>query len=102
MAVRKRATKMVAAEKKRFRDVITALIGSGTFGQLVADHADMMHNMHGGMGAIGRQRFLPWHRVYLLKLERAMQALDPQAFIPYWNWTSQRLFHPGCRTSCRR
>jgi hypothetical protein len=33
-----------------------------------------MHNVHGSMGFVGRQRFLPWHRVYLLRLEEAMQA----------------------------
>ena len=76
MAVRKKATAMTAAEKKRFRDVITALIGNGTYGQLASFHADMSHNMHGSMGGAGRQRFLPWHRIYLLKLEQAMQAID--------------------------
>ena len=35
MAVRKRATKMTAAERQRFRDVITTLIQNGTYGQLV-------------------------------------------------------------------
>ena len=90
MAVRKRATQMTGAEKERFRNVITASIQSGTYGQLVAHHADMMHNMHGGMGFVGRQRFLPWHRVYLLRLEEAMQAIDPLCFIPYWRWTTQR------------
>lgn len=94
MAVRKRATKMTAAEKKRFRDVITALIANGMYGTLVSHHADMSHNMHGSMGAVGRERFLPWHRVYLLKLEQAMQNIDPLAFIPYWNWVTQRRVPP--------
>ena len=90
MAVRKRATQMTDTEKQRFKDVITTLIQNGTYGQLVRHHANMMHNMHGSMGFVGRQRFLPWHRVYLLRLEEAMQAIDPLSFIPYWRWTTQR------------
>ena len=90
MAVRKRATQMTDTETQRFRDVITTLIQNGTYGQLVSHHANMMHNMHGSMGFVGRQRFLPWHRVYLLRLEEAMQAIDPLSFIPYWRWTTQR------------
>ena len=94
MAVRKKATAMTAAEKQRYKDVITTLIGNGTYGQLASFHADMSHNMHGSMGAVGRQRFLPWHRLYLLKLEQAMQAIDPLSFIPYWKWTAQRKVPP--------
>ncbi len=94
MAVRKKATAMTAAEKQRYKDVITTLIGNGTYGQLASHHADMSHNMHGSMGAVGRQRFLPWHRVYLLKLEQAMQGTDPLCFIPYWKWTTQRKVPP--------
>jgi hypothetical protein len=44
----------------------------------------MKHNMHGSMGPIGVQRFLPWHRVYLFKLEQMLQVFDPEIFIPYW------------------
>ncbi|MGH7774205.1 MAG: tyrosinase family protein [Candidatus Binatia bacterium] len=97
MAVRKRATKMTSAEKQRFRDVITTLINNGTYGQLVSHHADMSHNMH-SMNPVGQQRFLPWHRVYLLKLEQAMQAIDPLCFIPYWKWTTQRKVPPWLET----
>lgn len=90
MTVRKRASAMSVAERNRFINVINQLILSGFYGPFVANHADMMHRMHGSMGPVGRQRFLPWHRLYLLKLEQAMQAIDPQAFIPYWRWTKDR------------
>lgn len=87
--VRKRATKLTKAEQNRFKDVITQLINNGTYGQLVGIHADMSHDMH-SMDAAGRQRFVPWHRIYLLRLEQAMQSIDPLCFIPYWDWTSQK------------
>ncbi len=72
---------MTPAERNRYIDVINKLILSGFYGPFVAIHGDMMHRMHGSMGPVGRQRFLPWHRLYLMKLEHAMQAIDPLAFI---------------------
>jgi tyrosinase len=90
MAVRKSATATTAQEQQRYVQGITSLIASGFYGQLVAIHSDMSHDQHGSMGPIGTQRFLPWHRDFLLKLEQQLQQLDPQAFVPYWNWTQDR------------
>src|SRR5713226_7529113 len=90
MPTRKRASAMAVPDQQRFKNVINQLNLSGFYGPFVAHHADMMHRMHGSMGPVGRQRFLPWHRLYLLKLEQAMQAIDPAAFIPYWRWTKDR------------
>ena len=63
----------------------------------MADHVDMSHNQH-GMNAIGTQRFLAWHRVYLLRFEEAIQRIDPACFIPYWDWTSSRSVPTWIRT----
>jgi tyrosinase len=30
--------------------------------------------------------FLPWHRAYLLDLERELQAIDPSVSLPYWRF----------------
>ena len=60
---------------------------SGALGDMVAYHADMSHMMHGNMGAVGTQRFLPWHRVYLSELEELLQGINPSITIPYWDWT---------------
>lgn len=83
-------------ERQLFLDAFTSLNTSGVFGLFVAIHADMshiMHNMHGQdpndpNGALGQQRFLPWHRVFLYQLERQLQAtISPETTsIPYWNW----------------
>lgn len=90
MAVRKRASALTPAEQQRYVNGVTTLIANGTYGQLVAIHADMQHMQHGSMGSIGRERFLPWHRDFLLQLEKALQQIDPQAFVPYWQWTDDR------------
>ena len=98
MAVRKRASAMTTQEQNRFINVITQLINApgdpNPYGVMVGHHANMAHNMHPFMGAIGAQRFLPWHRVYTLKVEQMGQAIDPLFFIPYWKWTTQREVPP--------
>ena len=101
MTTRKSAAALSAAEGTRYLNVITQLINSSanTYGKLVAIHGKMSYHMHdtdmmGNLDPIGQQKFLPWHRKYLLKLEQAMQAVDPASFIPYWDWTTQRKVPP--------
>ena len=36
--------------------------------------------------AHGFPAFLPWHRAYLLDLERELQAIDPSVTLPYWRF----------------
>jgi tyrosinase len=36
--------------------------------------------------AHGAPGFLPWHRAYLLDLERELQAFDPSVALPYWRF----------------
>lgn len=88
--VRKRASAMSKPEQDRFKTIITQLIDNGAYGQLVAIHADMRHDQHGGMGPVGTERFLPWHRDFLRQLEHGMQDIDAAAFVPYWRWTHDR------------
>ncbi len=78
---RKDQANLSDTERGRFLCAVNTLIQNGTFGQLVAVHADMSHMMH------GTQRFLPWHRVYLLQLENALRSIHPDVSIPYWDWT---------------
>lgn len=91
--VRKRSSSMSLLEKRIFMKVIKKLIDApgdpNAYGKMVQHHADMSHNMH-GMNSVGEQRFLPWHRVYLLKIEKMGQKIDKRFFIPYWDWTTQR------------
>lgn len=79
---RRDQAKMNKNEKSRFLCALDVLIANGTFGKLVDIHADMSHMMH------GTQRFFPWHRIYLIQLERALRAIHPDVFLPYWDWTN--------------
>lgn len=83
---------MTAAEQQRYINAIKSMLATPTnpYGKLVAIHGNMNHNMH-GMNAVGTQRFLPWHRDYLLKFEKMLQAIDPLCFVPYFDWTAARV-----------
>jgi len=69
-------------QRSRFLCALDTLIANGTYGQLVAVHAQN-HQMHGTL------RFLPWHRVYLLQLENALRTIHPDVTLPYWDWTKR-------------
>ena len=69
-------------QRERFLCAYQTLIGNGTLGQLVKIHGET-HYQH------GTQRFLPWHRIYLIILEHELQAIHPDVTIPYWDWTKQ-------------
>jgi tyrosinase len=90
LITRKDQAAMSSDEQQRFLSAINTLIANGFYGKYVAIHADMKHNMHTMDGPIGTQRFLPWHRVFLLDLEREMRSIDPRIFIPYWDWLAVR------------
>src|SRR5438067_13529123 len=95
MINRKSVFELTSAEQDRFLHVV-ATMNFGPeptlYGEFVGIHADMRHRMHSSMGggAVGRQRFLPWHRDFLVKFEAEMGKIDPAAFIPYWHWSVDR------------
>ena len=45
-----------------------------------------MHTSVSSPQAHGAAGFLPWHRAYLLDLERELQAIDPSVALPYWRF----------------
>jgi len=87
---RKNQASMSDEEKNRFKSAIESLIQSGFYTPHVNVHENMTHRMHSMAGPIGTQRFLPWHRVYLARLEEALRQIDDRIFIPYWKWVDDR------------
>lgn len=100
MATRKEASALTTAEKNRYKNLITQMLQdpSNPYGKLVAIHGNMNHHQHSGMSGPGTQRFLPWHRAFLLHFEKKLQSLDSHAFIPYWDWTKSKSVPAWIRT----
>lgn len=97
--VRKSADALTVTEQDTYKNAITNAIADGIYSTLVRIHADMSHDMHTmrGMPA-GTLRFLPWHRLYLINFEQAMQRFDSNFFVPHWRWMDQSAI-PGWMTN---
>lgn len=54
---------------------------------------DQAHNLGAPRG---NAHFLPWHRAYMLDLERHLQKVDPTVTLPYWQFdeAASKVFHP--------
>jgi tyrosinase len=81
--VRKNAQTLSPAERDRFVAAFGTLNGGGA-GRFT-DFRDM-HVQPASAEAHGDMGFLPWHRAYLLDLERELQAIDPSVTLPYWRF----------------
>ena len=81
--VRKNANNLTDAERDRFLSAFAILNdhGRGKF----RDFRDM-HTEASSDEAHFRPGFLPWHRAYLLDLERELQQIDPSVALPYWKF----------------
>lgn len=91
--VRKNANTLTADERNRFISALAQLNNQGT-GRF-QDFRDM-HTAPALQQAHGFPGFLPWHRAYLLDLERELQAVDPSVTLPYWRFDqpAPKLFTP--------
>src|SRR5215203_1459756 len=82
--VRKNANLLTAGERDRFVSALAQLNnrGMGRF----ADFREMHRTSISLAQAHGAAGFLPWHRAYLLDLERELQAIDLSVSLPYWRF----------------
>jgi tyrosinase len=74
---------LTAPERDRFLAAIGALNaqGQGAYRDFREMHVRATtREMHNNVG------FLPWHRAYVLDLERALQAIDATVAVPYWRF----------------
>jgi tyrosinase len=90
--VRKNANALTAGERDRFVAALAQLNNQG-LGRF-KDFRDM-HTSVSDPEAHRAAGFLPWHRAYLLDLERELQAIDPSVSLPYWRFdlASPNIFH---------
>jgi tyrosinase len=81
--IRKNANTLSTDERDRFVAAFAKLNNQG-LGRF-RDFRDM-HVRVSLAQAHGAPGFLPWHRAYLLDLERDLQAIDPSVALPYWRF----------------
>ena len=82
------------AERDRFLNALNKLNSSSTFNDyinFVKTHSrdninETTRSMTSHRQAHGGSAFLPWHRAFLLHLERLLQAVDPSVALPYWKF----------------
>ncbi|MFI0449660.1 tyrosinase family protein [Actinomadura sp. 6N118] len=86
MGIRKNQAILTAAERNAFVAAVKALKASGAYDTFVDQHLTAFMSSPNDP-AHGGPAFLPWHREYLARFERALQAVDPTVSLPYWDWT---------------
>lgn len=89
MGCRKNLTKLTAAERSAFVNAILQLKANGGYDTYVDQHQGAMSHGHGGPA------FFPWHREFIYRLEKALQAIDSSVNLPYWDWTVANLNAAG-------
>jgi tyrosinase len=92
--IRKDAEALTTAERNRFLSALAQMnnAGLGIFRQYRDSHTQVAVDE-----AHGRDGFWPWHRAFLLDLERELQAIDASVTLPYWRFDrpSPKLFTPA-------
>ena len=81
--VRKDAEELTTAERDAFLIAVAALNTPGH--NLFQTYRDI-HKSGTLNEAHSFDGFLPWHRAYLLDLERELQKINPDVALPYWRW----------------
>lgn len=89
MGCRKNLARLTVAERQSFTNAVNQLRADGGYDTFVQQHQGALGHGHGGPA------FFPWHREYILRFERALQAIDPAVSLPYWDWTSDNLNSAG-------
>jgi tyrosinase len=81
--LRKNADKLSPQERDRFLKALVRLNQNGTYKDFETIHQS---NPNAYLQAHGGSHFLPWHRAFLLDLERELQNIDPSVTLPYWRF----------------
>lgn len=89
MGCRKNLTRLTVAERQAFTSAVNQLRTNGGYDTYVQQHQGAMGHGHGGPA------FFPWHREFILRFERDLQAIDPTVSLPYWDWTKANVNGAG-------
>ena len=81
--IRKNVTSLSTAERDRLIAAFAQLNnqGMGRYADFAGTHVTAAQQE-----AHGRSGFLPWHRAFILDLERELQTIDRSVSLPYWRF----------------
>ncbi|MET7456630.1 tyrosinase family protein [Streptomyces sp. NPDC005574] len=90
--IRKDVSTLTRAERRRFVGALLEVKRRGEYDEFVRTHiAYFVSDGEDGLRtAHMAPSFLPWHRRFLLDLERALRRVDASVSVPYWDWTRNR------------
>ncbi|MGW0864584.1 tyrosinase family protein [Streptomyces sp. NPDC002611] len=90
--VRRDAATLTRAEQRRFVKALLEVKRRGEYDEFVRMHIEYFSadGEQGLRAAHMGPSFLPWHRRFLLDLERALRRVDSSVTVPYWDWTRDR------------
>ncbi|MCX3286212.1 tyrosinase family protein [Streptomyces sp. NEAU-H22] len=89
---RKDVSTLTRTEKRRFVKAMLEVKRRGEYDEFVRTHIEY-YTSDGEDGlrtAHMTPSFLPWHRQFLLDLEKALRRVDASVSVPYWDWTRDR------------
>ncbi|MFE7902789.1 tyrosinase family protein [Streptomyces sp. NPDC057424] len=89
---RKDVSTLTRTEKRRFVTAMLEVKRRGEYDEFVRTHIEY-YTSDGEDGlrtAHMAPSFLPWHRQFLLDLEKALRRVDASVSVPYWDWTRDR------------
>ena len=105
LKIRKSVTQLTPTEKQAFVKAVKQLKNTfppdskiSIYDQFVLQHV-MTMGFRRKLGATGKAEgnpahaqpaFLPWHRQFLYQFEQALQKIDPNVTVPYWDWTDPK------------
>ncbi|MGW6542479.1 tyrosinase family protein [Streptomyces massasporeus] len=89
---RKDVSTLTRTEKRRFVKAMLEVKRRGEYDEFVRTHIE--YYTSDGEDALRTAHmapsFLPWHRQFLLDLEKALRRVDASVSVPYWDWTRDR------------
>ncbi|HEY6975773.1 MAG TPA: tyrosinase family protein, partial [Chitinophagaceae bacterium] len=99
--IRKNANTLTITERNRFLEALKRLdLTYNDYIDFVKTHSRdntgvRLSKIASRQGHAG-SAFLPWHRAYVLHLERLLQAADPAVALPYWKFdqNAPNVFNP--------
>ncbi|MEU2283133.1 tyrosinase family protein [Streptomyces sp. NPDC013178] len=89
---RKSVSTLTPSERRRFVDAVLEVKRRGEYDEFVRMHIQyyLPDGESGLRTAHMAPSFLPWHRRFVLEMERALRRVDESVTVPYWDWTRHR------------